>query len=255
MIRINFKPKFLIFQMRLISFFLTFLLPFFCSCSYGIMKKVIKINKTEIKQRCDNDPILKFEYMAHFKMIEFKNAEILALHFSEDWGYLSKDKDKLYKTMRSYMLTQGAMDGFDSPLSKNAKNIIKKREIFIKEFCKFLHIDDNTALTIEQLENIDKLISQKGYKFVYEKYYIHLGLFLGEIIKKKKNGEWFLKEETGIFIKYNVPYIKCNKSEELSPWGLIDKYYDKAANEFSLLLSFKSIYHRLDIYNNDINLN
>ena len=79
---------------------------FFLSCNNKTMNKVTQIDKIQIDAVSSSGTIIKFDYMAHFKVIEFQNEIFLALHFSENWAYLSKNRHSLYKTMRAYMLTQ-----------------------------------------------------------------------------------------------------------------------------------------------------
>ncbi len=219
------------------------------------MIKVKTIHKEEIQLLLSKSNVINEEYAAQFKVSTLEDKNIIGLHFNQDWAFLSSDRKCLNLKMREYMVNQGTSDGYDGLLAKNAKKIIRNRKALIKEFCNYLSISTETDLSYEALKAVDEKIKEKGYKEVYEKYYVQLGVFIGEILIKKTNGQWFLKTISGICVTYEIPMIKTSSGQEHTPWRNLDRYYKEDMSLFSFYSSITTVTEGLSVYQQDFNQN
>jgi hypothetical protein len=238
------------------SRFILFIILFHFSCNTNNkMKEVKTIHKDEIQFLLSRSNVVNEELAVQFKVMTLENKKIIGLHFKEDWAFLSNDRKRLNLKMREYLINQGTEDGYDSPLAKNAKKIIRNRKQLTKEFCDYLSISTQTDLSCEAIQAIDDLIKKKTYKEVYEKYCIELGVFIGEILIKKTKGKWFLKTVSGIFVTYEIPIIKTPNGQEHSPWRNLDRYYREDTSLFSLYSSITTVTEGFGVYQKDFNQN
>ena len=243
--------------MKILHFFLILLVILFhfsCDIDHK-MRKVKTISKDEIQFLLSKSNVVNEEPAVQFNVMTLENKNIIGLHFNKDWAFLSHDRKCLNLKMREYMINQGTSDGYDSPLAKNPKKIIRNRRASIKEFCNYLSISTETDLNYEALKAIDAKIKEKGYKEVYEKYYVQLGVFIGEILIKKTNGQWFLKTVSGICVTYEIPMIRASGGQEHTPWRNLDSYYREDMSLFSLYSSITTVTEGFGVYQQDFNQN
>jgi hypothetical protein len=221
------------------------------------MVKNMKIQNDVIHNIMSKHKVVRQEFAPHFVIQELSDGSYIAKNVLNDWAYFSHNRNTLNKAIREYMIAVvHCTDPREDPLLKHAKKIVRERKSLIKELCQHLSISTKTDLTYEEINAIDDVIKAKGSKTVYDKYYIHLGVFLGEILNRKMNGHWFIKEYTDsiLFISYKIPMIKIDNMEE-SPWSRLGRYYEEDTGIFSLYLSITTITEGFGVYQQDFNQN
>jgi hypothetical protein len=232
-----------------------FLIFILSSCSKNMVKNS-KVQGDVIEKIMSKNQVVREEYAPHFIIKELSDGSYLACNLLNNWAYFSCSRRNINKYIREYMIAVvHCPDPRGSPL-RNAKKIIRERKSLIRELCHHLAISPNTDLSYEQINAIDEVIKKKGAKEVYSKYYTQLGVFLGEILNKKMNGNWFVKESThaALFISSKEPFIKIGKIE-YSPWSRLGRYYEEDTGNFSLYLSITTITEGLKVYQQDFNQN
>ena len=219
-----------------------------------MQKATTVVDAQRISEITSNSVVVKEDIAAHFLIQEFKDGNVIALHFSREWAYFSKDRQIINETVRKHMLL-GRPDYLDDPMIKNAKKILRERKVKIKKFCDYLGISTKVDLSREELSHIDSVIKAKGSKEIYAKYYLELGLFLGEIIAVKTQGEWYLKETSDFWVKYKTIVIKSKNRMEDCPWDRLGRFYEEETGEFSFYSSIIVITEGFGVYQQDFKSN
>lgn len=75
----------------------------------------------------------------------------------------------------------------------------------------------DTEIDTSLYKEINKKIKSLEPKEAYQQYFVPLGVVVGEIARKKANGEWKLDKQYG-YNPYYVPYVAIGNGRKYLPW-------------------------------------
>lgn len=113
------------------------------------------------------------------------------------------------------------------------KEFLKQKEIYIQDLANQLNIPiEKLDRSLNSLRLIDRMYKKKPpankIEF-FNKDYLYLIAYLGEVYRKEVGGEWYFERKPGV--ESYIPYIKLKNGKKLDPWyHLFTELYEHYEN-------------------------
>lgn len=124
------------------------------------------------------------------------------------------------ETMKKILDNRFPIENLNNPFENNQDELTlvpKENDKYFRRLSEVLKIDSNELnLSTKSIEILNKAIKKYGLKNTYDSLFIPLGIYVGEILKSKKNGEWSFIQKYG-YNPFKIPVV-ITSEEEFDPW-------------------------------------
>lgn len=183
-----------------------------------------------------------------FDYYEFPDGKLLlVLGFGEGTGTMYQSEEQ-YKKMMSEPDIRKSGEHVLSDLITDDKKFLAEKQDYIKTLVKKLNLPfEKMDYSLESLKIIDSAYRKKRPEMLefFNKDYLYLIAYLGEVYKKEKGGDWYFEKRGDN--KSFEPYIKINDKLKLDTFlGLFKECYEHFENFSTYSFAYAELMRKKD---------